>query len=48
LEDISTGKKSKHVRYFKAKVLDTHLSEEINDKVYNFIDNQSIVFTYKM
>src|SRR5690554_6359329 len=47
LEDISTGKKSKHVRYFKAKVLDTHLSEEINDKLYNSIDSQSIVFTYK-
>ena len=27
LEDIETGKKEKHVRYFKARVLDSHQSE---------------------
>ena len=47
LEDVSTGRKEKHVRYFKAKVLETHLSEEINETVKESIDNQSIVFTDK-
>ena len=47
LEDLSTGRKEKHVRYFKAKVLQTHLSEEINETVKESIDNQSIVFTDK-
>jgi transposase-like protein len=47
LEDIETGEKSKAVRYFKAKVLDTHLSEEVNQEVQRSIDNQSIVFSDK-
>ena len=47
LEDVKTGKKEKHVRYFKAKVLDGHCGEEINEKVKKSIDNQSIVFTDK-
>jgi len=47
LEDIETGKKSKSCRYFKAKVLDTHLSEEINHTVRQSVDNESIVFTDK-
>ncbi len=47
LENIETGEQSKACRYFKAKVLDTHLSEEINETVQNSIDNQSIVFTDK-
>lgn len=47
LEDIETGKKDKHVRYFKAKVLDGYNSEEINQAVKESIDNQSIVFTDK-
>jgi hypothetical protein len=47
LEDIETGKKSKSCRYFKAKVLDSHLSEEINQEVRQSIDNESIVFTDK-
>ena len=33
LEDIETGKKEKHVRYFKARVLDSHQSEGINGVV---------------
>ena len=33
--------------YFKAKVLDSHLSEEINHTVQQAIDNESIVFTDK-
>jgi len=47
LEDIETGKESKSCRYFKAKVLNTHLSEEINQEVQRSIDNDSIVFTDK-
>lgn len=45
LEDPETGKKSKHVRYFKAKVLDSHKSEEVNNYVSESIDEKSIVFT---
>ena len=44
---IETGKKSKAVRYFKAKVLDTHLSEEINQEIKQSIDSESIVFSDK-
>lgn len=47
LEDPKTGKKEKSCRYFKAKVLQTHTSEEINEIVNQNIDNQSIVFTDK-
>lgn len=47
LEDFETGKKEKHVRYFKAKVLEGHDSEEINKTTKESIDNQSIVFTDK-
>ena len=47
LEDIETGETSKAVRYFKAKVLDTHLSEEINQEVQCSIDNECIVFSDK-
>lgn len=47
LEDIETGKKAKHVRCFKAKVLNSHNSEEINEEIQRSIDNQSIVFTDK-
>ena len=32
-------------RYFKAKVLNTHLAEEINDTVKNSFDETSIVLT---
>jgi transposase-like protein len=47
LEEIETGKESKSCRYFKAKVLDTHLSAEVNREVLQSIDNESIVFTDK-
>lgn len=47
LENPETGKQEKHVRYFKAKVLETHLSDEINDTMKESIDNQSIVFKDK-
>jgi len=47
LEDVETGKKEKHVRFFKAKVLQGNDSEEINEIIQESIDNQSIVFTDK-
>lgn len=47
LENIETGEKSKSCRYFKAKVLETHLSLEINETIKESIDNESIVFTDK-
>ena len=33
LEDIETGEKSNHCRYFKAKVLTDHKSEQINQTI---------------
>lgn len=47
LESIETGEISKSCRYFKAKVLETHLSLEINETIKESIDNQSIVLTDK-
>lgn len=47
LEDIETGKKEKQVRFFKAKVLEGHGGEEINETIKESIGNQSIVFTDK-
>ena len=47
LEDLETGKKSKHVRYFKMKVLDNHKSGDINETVENGIQDSSIVFSDK-
>lgn len=45
LEDIETGKKSSHCRYFKAKVLTNHTAEEINQTVQESISEKSIVFS---
>ena len=47
LEDPETGKKEKHCRYFKMKVLENHQSEEVDKVVKENIDSQSIVFTDK-
>jgi hypothetical protein len=47
LEDIETGKKSKHVRYFKAKVLADHTSDEVDEQAKKSFDEKSIVFTDK-
>lgn len=47
LENIDTGRKEKQVRFFKAKVLNGHSGEEINETIKESIDNQSIVFTDK-
>lgn len=47
LEDIETGNKQRHPGYFKAKVLTSHNSQEINLAISNSIDEKSIVFTDK-
>jgi transposase-like protein len=47
LEDIETGNKSNQCRYFKAKVLPDHQMENINETVFESIDDKSIVFTDK-
>lgn len=47
LEDIETGKTSKHCRYFKMKVLESHLSDEIDEVVEDSFDEKCIVFSDK-
>jgi len=47
LEDIETGKVSKHCRFFKMKVLNGHDSEEVNEEVQKSIDEETIVFSDK-
>jgi len=45
LEDIETGETSKSCRYFKAKVLEDHMAERINEMIKKSIPESSIVFT---
>lgn len=45
LEDVNNGNKSNQVRYFKAKVLNTHLADEINQTIKAELDNKTIVFS---
>jgi hypothetical protein len=47
VEDPQTGKQSKHVRYFKAKVLEDHTADGINEQISESFDEKSIVFTDK-
>lgn len=47
LENPETGKKSNHIRYFKAKVLETHKSEEVDTTIKNNLDDKTIVFSDK-
>jgi len=47
LENIETGEKSSHCRYFKVKVLTSHESGEINDLITNSLDEKCIVFSDK-
>jgi len=47
LEDLETGKTSKHCRYFKMKVLVSHESDEINEVVEESFDEKCIVFSDK-
>lgn len=45
LEDVETGKKTSQCRYFKARVLDTHKAEGINETMEGSFDEKSIVLT---
>jgi len=47
LEDISTGRKNNHCRYFKMKVLKSYLKEEINQVIEENIAEKTIVFSDK-
>ena len=47
LEDLETGKKGKHCRYFKMKVLEGQGAEEINGFIGQNIAEESIVFSDK-
>jgi len=47
VENIKTGVKSKHCRYFKMKVLDNHLAIGVNQIITENIDEKSIVFSDK-
>ena len=47
VEDIKTGKVSKHVRYFKMKVMEDGSAESVNEEVRQSIDESSIVFSDK-
>lgn len=47
LEDLETGKVSKHCRFFKMKVLEAQDSEAIDEEVKKSIDQETIVFSDK-
>lgn len=47
LEDVETGEKSSHCRFFKMKVLDSHKSESINEMLKESIDEKDIVMSDK-
>ena len=47
LEDIEIVKKSNQYRYFEAKVLTDHTSEQINETIKEFISGKSILFSDK-
>ena len=47
LEEIATGKKSNHCRYFKMRVLESYLKDEINQVIKDNIAEKTIVFSDK-
>jgi len=47
LEDLESGKTSKHCRFFKMQVLDTQDSESIDNQVEKSIDKEAVVFSDK-
>lgn len=47
LEDVKTGKQSKHCRYFKMRVLENHKAENIDEVVINDIKTQSVILSDK-
>lgn len=47
LEEVETGERSSQVRFFKAKVLESHTSEDIDKALRSSIGEKTIVFTDK-
>jgi len=47
LEEIESGNSSRQCRYFKAKVLSDHQSDQIDQTIQESLDDKSIVFTDK-
>lgn len=47
LEDIQTGERSKHCRYFKMRVIDGHQSEHTDQVIQDSFSEKSIVFSDK-
>ena len=47
LEDLESGKISKHCRFFKMKVLDTHDSGSVDNQIEKSIDKGAVVFSDK-
>ena len=47
LEDLETGEKDRHCRYFKAKVLKNHNAETVDGVLQKSLDQQCIVFSDK-
>jgi hypothetical protein len=47
LEDLKTGKKSSHVRFYKMTVLEGHKADAVDENLKVSIDEKSIVFSDK-
>jgi len=47
LEDLKSGKISNHCRYFKMKVLKSHMATEIESLIKDSLDSKAIVFSDK-
>lgn len=47
LEDIETGKKSSHCRYYKMRVLKTHEADEIDELIEETLNEKTLVFSDK-
>ena len=47
VEDLETGKTSRQCRYFKMKVLSSHMAKEIDDLVEETIEDRTLVFSDK-
>jgi hypothetical protein len=47
LEELETGHKSKHVSYFKMKVLSNYKANNVNQCIADNIDDKAIVFSDK-
>ena len=47
LEDLNTGKKSSHVRFYKMTVLAGHKAEDVDENLKESIEDKAIVFSDK-